>query len=47
VHIPKGVIEKLHKISFDFLWNGKEGRGGSNVLAGIPYQNQKVKEVGV
>ena len=27
--IPKGVLENIHKLCFNFYWSGKEGREGT------------------
>jgi hypothetical protein len=29
-HVPKGIVEKIRKIYFKFLWQGKVGKEGTH-----------------
>jgi hypothetical protein len=45
-HIPKGILEKIRKFCFNFLWQGSSEYKGTHWLIGEKLQLQSLWEVG-
>jgi hypothetical protein len=46
VFIPKGILEKIKKMSFRFLWSGKKESEGISLVKWQPIAKPKIWEVG-